>query len=94
MTLLSLLLLAGCPSPSGNAANANTTAAPKQKDNRVVVLFYSDEKQKASEEARLDALLKEGWKVVSTETRSANRTIGEVSKVEWTITVVLEREKP
>ncbi len=63
-----------------------------------MVLFYADEEHKVSEEARLDALLKDGWKVVSTETRSANRSMGttrvERSDVEWTITVVLEREKP
>lgn len=92
VVLLLALLLAGCPSEP--AANAVPEPVKPVMENKVVVLYYNHQTAKEKEEKRLDDLLQKGWRVVSTETRSEADQVGQVGRVEWTVTVTLEREKP
>lgn len=105
LMLWSLLALAvaGCPSgnpPANNGQRAETTTTPapaKRMASKLVILSYSNDTEKAAEEARLNKILDEGWRVVSTDTKFAEKTgfLGRDTTykiIVWTITVTLERE--
>src|SRR5690606_26794744 len=99
LLIVCALLLAACPSqPAPNGGNAPEGKQQTRIASRVVILFYSNSEEKAAEEARLNKLLDEGWRVVATDTKSAesgerSHKVGsdqiKFQDVEWTVTVTL-----
>ena len=97
--LLPLVLLVASCGPATVAHNAAQApaAAPAPVQYRVLLLRYSSEPQREAQEARLNALLDQGWAVESTFTQccASNSTDAVLAAlgVEWNVTVVLTRPK-